>query len=206
LPRVTLESAPETRFGYSNVGYAILGAALEQAAGMPYTDYVARNIFVPLGMTDTAFEPDAQMRTHLAKGYIVVKPGAVDESLAAAELRNGRGYKVPNGAIFTTVGDLAKFVSFEMGFGPGDVLSSEALRANFSRAFPVGNGSSEYGIGFMKEESGASVLVGHSGSVAGYTASAFFNPEAHVGVICLRNSSISCDKTVMAAISALSGH
>jgi len=203
LPRVTLESAPETRYSYSNVGYAILGAALEQAAGVPYTDYVARNILVPLGMTDTAFEPNAQMRANLAKGYIVTKRGVVDDSLAAAELRNGRGYKVPNGAIFTTVGDMAKFVSFEMGFGPGDVLSSEALRTNFSRAFPVGNGSSEYGVGFMKEQVGGRVLIGHDGAVAGYTASALFIPEANVGVICLRNSSIPCDPTVKAAISTL---
>lgn len=205
LPRVTLESAPETRFSYSNVGYAILGAALEQPAGMPYTDYVAQNIFVPLGMTNTAFEAGPQMLTHLAKGYIVAKRGVVDESLATAELKKGRGYKVPNGAIFTTVGDMARFVSFEMGFGPPEVLKREALQANFARAFPAFNGSGEYGVGFMKEGAGHRVLIGHSGSVAGYSASAFFNPEEQVGVICLRNSSIPCDNLVEAALNTLLG-
>jgi CubicO group peptidase (beta-lactamase class C family) len=49
LPRVRYESKPGKRFLYSNIGYAILGAALEQAAGQPYLEYLPRDIFCHWG-------------------------------------------------------------------------------------------------------------------------------------------------------------
>ena len=39
----------------------------------------------------------------------------------------GRGYKVPNGAIFTTVDDLSRFVAFELGQRPGQRASFGAI-------------------------------------------------------------------------------
>ncbi len=40
LPHVHYESEPGKRYSYSNIGYAVLGAALEQAAGRPYLEYL----------------------------------------------------------------------------------------------------------------------------------------------------------------------
>jgi hypothetical protein len=90
---------PGTHFIYSNMGYEILGAALSRAAGEPYVDYIQEHIFVPLGMRHTRFEPDEQTIPFLAKGY-VLRDGLADPKKPTEELRNGRGYKVPNGAFF----------------------------------------------------------------------------------------------------------
>ena len=57
---------PGTRFFYSNIGYAILGAALGRAAKMPFTTYVEERIFKPLAMTHTAFEPNASIESAMA--------------------------------------------------------------------------------------------------------------------------------------------
>ena len=56
LPHTHYILEPGTRFSYSNIGYAILGAALSRAAGEPYVDYVPKHIFQPLGMTHSALE------------------------------------------------------------------------------------------------------------------------------------------------------
>jgi CubicO group peptidase (beta-lactamase class C family) len=40
LPHTHYILEPSTRFSYSNIGYAILGAALSRAAGESYLDYV----------------------------------------------------------------------------------------------------------------------------------------------------------------------
>jgi CubicO group peptidase (beta-lactamase class C family) len=48
LPHVHYESKPGKRFSYSNVGYAVLGAAVEQAAGSPYLEYLPQHIFLGL--------------------------------------------------------------------------------------------------------------------------------------------------------------
>ena len=127
-------------------------------------------ILVPLGMTSTAFELDAAMRPRLAKGY-EVDGGKADPASAARELAAGRGYKVPNGGLFTTVGDLARFMSFQLGEGPDTVLS-RATRAD-NRA-PTNSSvldlSTGYGIGFMVSRRGSLVINGHAGDVAGYSA------------------------------------
>lgn len=41
--------------------------------------------------------------------------------------------RFPDGALYTTVGDLAKFVVFELGEGPEAVLEKKTLEDNFSR-------------------------------------------------------------------------
>jgi len=179
---------PGTHYFYSNIGYAILGAALARAAGETYIAYVQEHIIGPLGMTHTAFEQTPAILSNLAKGYIL-KSGKADGGPSAKDLRDGRGYKIPNGALFTTVGDLAKFVSFEMGDGPEAILKKSILDDNRTRVNSSdGTLSSGYGIGFMLSRQGDLISVGHGGSVAGYVAGAYFNPPTHTGVIFLRNA------------------
>ncbi len=98
LPHTHYILEPGTRYSYSNIGYAILGAALSRAAGEPYIEYIPKHIFQPLGMTHSALERNAAMTPHLSKGYQVMGPewsGGLGNP--AAGTRNGRGYKVPNG-------------------------------------------------------------------------------------------------------------
>ena len=188
LPAVKYVSEPDTRFLYANVGYAILGAALGRAAGQPYVDYMREQILVPLGMTHTAFELDAAMRPRLAKGY-EVDGARADPASAARELAAGRGYKVPNGGLFTTVGDLARFVSFQLGEGPDTVLSRATRADNLTRTnSSVLDLSTGYGIGFMVSRRGGLVIYGHAGDVAGYSAVAQFDRTTRTGVIVLSNA------------------
>ncbi|KLK87310.1 beta-lactamase [Methanoculleus sediminis] len=44
---------PGTGYTYSNVNYILLTLIIDEAAGVPYEDYVTRNILVPAGMNDT---------------------------------------------------------------------------------------------------------------------------------------------------------
>jgi CubicO group peptidase (beta-lactamase class C family) len=179
---------PGTRYSYSNMGYAILGEALSRAAGVPYIQYVQQHILGPLGMTHTAYEQNGEILRTLTQGYII-RDHVADPQAAAKDLRDGRGYKIPNGAIFTTVGDLAKFVSFEMGDGPESLLKKSILADNRTRVNSAdGDLSSGYGVGFQVARRGNLISVGHGGSVAGYVAGAYLNPQAHTGVIFLRNA------------------
>jgi CubicO group peptidase (beta-lactamase class C family) len=187
LPKTRYAFEPGLRFSYSNIGYAILGAALGRAAGQPYVAYVEQRIFKPLGMTSTFFEPNDQIRSRIARGYIS-EDGKVDAETAEREHR-GRGYKVPNGAVYTTVQDLARFVAFQMGQDVPAVLDQESLAASFESlvtAHPSFRGG--YGIGFQVIRQGELLLVGHSGGVAGYEAQVFFDRSSKTGVILLRNA------------------
>ena len=105
----------------------MLGAALARAAKQPYVAYVTKNILLPLGMTHTVFEPTQDTYRNLATGY-AFDGKMVDTKVAEAQ-HNGRGYKVPNGAMYSTVGDLAKFVAFELGFGPETILKKQSIES-----------------------------------------------------------------------------
>lgn len=188
LPHTRYTSYPGTEYAYSNIGYAILGAALARASGQPYVEWERAHVFRPLGMDRTRFEPDSTITSDLAVGYQVNDDGTLDDHTAAQEARDGRGYKVPNGAIFTTVDDLARFVSFEIGCGPDSVLARSVLDDAFgglvaTDAF-LGTG---YGLGFMALQRDGYPILGHNGSVPGYRAAMYYDRNAQLGVVVLRN-------------------
>jgi CubicO group peptidase (beta-lactamase class C family) len=186
LPDTSYRHEPDTRYAYSNVGYAILGVALSRASGRGYVEYVESEIFQPMGMTHTAFEPNDAIRDRIAKGY-TLRNGQTDGADPARE-HAGRGYKVPNGAMYTTVADLAKFLAFQLGFGPDEVLPRDFVEDNLSRASST-NGSLDtgYGIGFGLLRHEGLVMTGHGGSVAGYNAAAYVHRPTKTGAIVLRN-------------------
>lgn len=188
LGETKYEHEPGTRFFYSNIGYAILGAALSRAAKVAYTTHVEQRILAPLGMTHTAFEPNDAIQPALAKGYEIGGSGAVTSDAPQRE-HAGRGYKVPNGALYTTVGDLARFLAFELGEGPETVLKRATLAETQSRVSSAGGLlGGGYGIGFQLTRRGEHVFLGHNGGVAGYTAQAWVHLASKTGVIVLRNA------------------
>ncbi|WIM87468.1 serine hydrolase domain-containing protein [Candidatus Mycobacterium wuenschmannii] len=67
-----LQSAPGEVYRYADINYILLGAMLEKLTGEAEDDYVQRNIFAPLGMTDTRYLPPAEVRPRIA-------PTAVDD-------------------------------------------------------------------------------------------------------------------------------
>ncbi len=188
LPHLHYVAEPGTRFIYSNMGYAALGAALGRAAGQSYLEYVPSHIFAPLGMTHTALELTPALHAHLASGY-EVEGDKVDTATPLRE-QAGRGYRVPNGAMFTTVGDLAKFASFLMGNGPEVVLKAASLQHDLDQVIVPSNSrmTEGYGLGFMVRRRDRYVVLGHGGDVAGYEAALYINRDKSIGVIVLANA------------------
>lgn len=188
LPHTSYTSFPGTEYSYSNIGYAILGAALARVAGQPYIEWERSHVFRPLGMERTRFEVDPTIASDLAVGYQVSGDGTLDDQTAAQEARDGRGYKVPNGAIFTTVDDLARFVVFELGRGPDSVLARPILDDAFGGIVATDAFlQTGYGLGFMAMPRDGYSILGHTGSVAGYRAAMYYDRGTQLGVVLFRN-------------------
>lgn len=188
LPHTRYTSFPGTEYSYSNIGYAILGAALARVADQPYIEWQRLHVLNPLGMQRTRFEVDPTIESDLAVGYQVQGDGTLDDRTAAQEARHGRGYKVPNGAIFTTVDDLARFVAFELGHGPDSVLPRAILDDAFGGIVTTDAFlQTGYGLGFMALPRDGYSFVGHNGSVAGYQAAMYFDRAMRIGVVLFRN-------------------
>lgn len=179
-------SQPGAEYSYSNIGVGILGHALARAAGRPFTTLVYERILERLGMIRTTFEVPLELRALLARGHANGEDGVVDTERPAVEHR-GRGYKVPNGGVYSTVEDLARFVSGVTGASEPAILGPSSRRRLWTILTP-GDDPRGYGLGFyVRKRPGGTRFVGHGGSVAGYTAHLVFEPRSRTGVILLRN-------------------
>jgi CubicO group peptidase (beta-lactamase class C family) len=185
IPRTSYLSLPEVKYSYSNIGFGILGLAVSRAAGTPFMDLVQEHIFNPLGMTSSFFILTDYHVPHLAMGYLKRGDGTLNAEFPAKE-HAGRGYKVPNGGIYSTVGDLAKFVAAMTGASSARIFSEETRNEILRRQTPEEGGG--YGLGFsIRTDEDGFTSVGHGGSVAGYNASMVFHPESKIGVVIFRN-------------------
>jgi len=63
--RVPLEAAPGERTEYSDIGFIIVGEALTGLAGEPLDSFCQREIFGPLSMAHTCFNPGPAWKPHI---------------------------------------------------------------------------------------------------------------------------------------------
>jgi CubicO group peptidase (beta-lactamase class C family) len=96
---------------------------------------------------------------------------------------------VPNGAIYTTIDDLSRFLTLLMGHGPEGVVPAARLDSAYRGVLDANaKPKVEYGIGFSVGTRGPLTVYGHGGAVAGYSAALAFDREHSFGVIVLRNA------------------
>ena len=186
IPHTRFQTAPRTEYAYSNIGFGILGLAASRAAGAPFMGLVEELVFKPLGMGSSTFIVNTpELAARLAVGYSRNRAtGALSAEQATRE-HFGRGYKVPNGGIYSTVIDMAKFAAAMMGESPVAILSEASRREMLTPQAPA----ESYGLGFQVRERDGVTVAGHGGSVAGYNAGLWFDPDSKVGVAMLRTTS-----------------
>ena len=97
---------PGSRERYSNSGYVLLGAVIEGLSGRDWGEYLAAEIFGPLGMASTTLDAAEAMAEPLTR---LAGPGQplLDEPRIAGRSLTGRA--TPAGNLVTTVDDLLRF-------------------------------------------------------------------------------------------------
>ena len=182
IPYTSLEGSPGTQYQYSNIGYGLLGLALERASGVPFIQLVQQRIFTPLHMDNTFFLVPQDKMAELAEGIDLrdkISNGAPLQGVLDSALG---GYTVPWGGIYSTSCDLAKFAIALMGKTP--LLKPESVQE--MQIHTLG-GSKYYGLGLMLGAYRKLNFIGHGGVVQGYNAQ--FSIEQHnvYAVVLLRN-------------------
>jgi CubicO group peptidase (beta-lactamase class C family) len=186
IPATAFDSVPGARYLYSNIGFGMLGLALSRAADRPFMELIEEEVFRPLGMTGSAFIVDSELIPRLAEGYQNGADGRIDADTPARE-HAGRGYKVPNGGVYSTVADLGRFAG-ALSVVPGLRIISEESRREMLEVQTPEDPRRGYGLGLtLKVDESGRTLASHGGSVAGYTAHLAFDPDARVAVVLLRN-------------------
>ncbi|MBA3673891.1 MAG: beta-lactamase family protein [Chitinophagaceae bacterium] len=184
IPLTEIIYEPGTRYFYSNIGYAILGAALSRVAGEPYIAYIQNHILNPLGMKDTYFVLDKEKTYRRPVGYLI-ENGKIDSLEPMQQEIEGRGWRVPSARLYSTIPDLALFVNFELG-RDSSILSKKFFDANYKRLYSASSDLSyAYGIGLQVRRRGTVITYGHDGVLAGYYSSIWVDPITQIGIITL---------------------
>jgi len=169
---------PGTKWQYSNAGYILLGAVIERTTGQSYFDYVQKNIFDRVGMTDTGFYDLDRPIPNLAVGYYE------DEEDGNAlkinyYLHTIRGFSA--GGACSTAADMHRFL---LALDSGRLVDVKTLEL-FLSPQPL---MERYGLGFQLRPDG---WVGHSGGFPGIDAYLFIQQSSRRVVIILANYSMS---------------
>ncbi len=178
-----LNSEPGTVSQYSNVGIALAGYLVQTISGQSFEAYCAKTIFQPLGMANTAWRL-AQM--DVTK---VALPCTYDAPTKRFTSGGNYGYPdIPNGALRTSVTELAKFLQMFMGNGQFNgvrILSESAAEEMRSPQTPL---DSSQGLVWYYSKVASKTLLGHNGSDTGVSTDMFFDPITQTGLIVLCNT------------------
>lgn len=143
---------PGSRWEYSNFGYVILGAVIDQVSGQNYYDYVRNHIYIPAGMTSTDMpEPSDKPVPDLVLGYTKRGGNTWHTDRTPAQVR-GTG----SGGGYTTVGDLLRFANALQNnklldaqdtekLKTGDVVTPQGVHYSYGFEVVTPNGTTCFG-------------------------------------------------------------
>lgn len=177
-----LEFTPGARFSYSNAGYYLLGAILEEVTGQSYGDLLRTRIFDPAGMADTVYVEDQSIVDHVASGY-----ARSDDPAGRPAHASFIDPSVPfaMGGIHSTVGDLRKW---DRALHENLLLSPELTQTMYT---PLEGGTYSNGwINYEVELEGQSeplALTMHQGSINGFSGVIFRDLQDQTLVVILNN-------------------
>jgi CubicO group peptidase (beta-lactamase class C family) len=170
------------RFHYSNPGYTLLGALVEELRGAAWEDVLRREVLEPLDLNRTSVRPQAPH----AGGW-AVHPWA---DVLLPEPAEHLGRMAPAGQLWSTTGDLARFAVF-LTHGDDRVLSAESVREMRTPAAPAEAedvvAGSAYGLGMQIQHRDGRLFVGHGGSLPGFLAGLSISVEDDVAAVVLAN-------------------
>jgi CubicO group peptidase (beta-lactamase class C family) len=158
---------PGTQYKYSNAGINTAGRIVEVVSGMPYEKFLDERLFIPLGMKDTTFWPNAEQVKRLAKSYRAGKKKTGLEETTIAQLRyplddRSNRYPMPAGGLFSTASDVGRFCQMMLGGGvyKGKRYLSEAAVKEMTKRQTPKTLKESYGLGWSVKGDG----FGHGGA------------------------------------------
>ena len=187
-----LDYEPRTRTVYSDLGFILLGAALERVSGAPLDRLAEDEIFAPLDMREIRYNPPATHRSRIAPTEDDPERGGVLTGRVHDENACGLGGVAPHAGLFATARSLAPFARMWLAKGAtgnSRVFDSATIR-RFSRRARLVDDSSR-ALGWDTQAAGRSCGSRFSQASYGHTGftgtSLWIDPEQGLFVVLLSN-------------------
>lgn len=177
---------PGTGYGYSNVGYALLGIVVERASGRDYEHFLRDELLLPAGLAETGYLLPGWDEERLAVGYL---DGERWGRVHRREWReDGPGWHLrANGGLHTTVDDMRRWGAVLRGDGP---LPAAAVERWTTGYVDEGGGDSFYAYGWAVEQTELGPMVSHNGGNGVFSADFVWLPDAELLLYIQGNTSL----------------
>lgn len=172
----SLYFTPGTQFKYSNTGFCLLTQIIEKVSGIPYPEFIEKNIFLPLRMKNTAiYQKDKDIferayGTHRRNGEWI----PADQSVTSATMGDG--------SVYTSLNDYQRWIQWlwkqQFVDQANPLMPHIKIRAGL-----------DYGYGwFIAREADGSTGYFHSGQSIGFHNIVYHNPSKKLAVMLFSNS------------------
>jgi len=172
----TLLSIPGAEFSYTNTNYILLGMLIEEVAGLSYREYLKQEFITPLGLDNTTVALTDEHPDNLVRGYYDYNEDDDYEDWTEMNM----SYVWSAGCLISTAEDIAKWME---NLAKGNLFSLER-QTDLFEGHTIVEGV-DYTAGILIDDGFA---IGHNGTVIGYHADAWYNPDLDVTVAVLSNT------------------
>src|ERR1019366_5551610 len=112
---------PATRYVYSDINFILLGELVHRLSGKMLSDYARENIFLPIGMKESMFQPPASLVPRIAPTERwPVKTGPPLRGAVHDPTARNMGGVAGHAGLFSTADDLARFCQMMLNGGELD--------------------------------------------------------------------------------------
>jgi CubicO group peptidase (beta-lactamase class C family) len=183
-----------SRWGYTNLGYAIAGECIKEISGKTWAELLRERIFGPLEM-NRSLALNAEFPKATNKAYPHTKVDGKLEILPLPNIDN----LAPAGSIASSVNDLSHWVLAQLDNGNyqgKNVIPQDVIRQTRRPHSLVGRANypgrrmhyRTYGLGWQLEDYEGREIISHTGGINGFVTSVTLVPEENLGVIVLTNT------------------
>ncbi len=161
---------PGTVPAYSNYGATLAGYVVQRVSGMPFDEYVERNIFGPLGMTHSTFRQPLPvgLAPMMSQGYVL----ATDKAKPFELISVG-----PAGSSSVTAEDISRFMRAQLEGGSYEgarILQPATVALMHTAQFAQDPRLPAMCLGFYEETRNGHRIIGHGGDTQ------FFHSDLHL--------------------------
>jgi CubicO group peptidase (beta-lactamase class C family) len=198
---ISFSNDPGLVYEYSNMGFAMLGYIIKKVTGIPYSEYIQKNIWQPLGMNQAEWEYSKIAAKDLAHGYRWIDDQWREESLLHDGIYGAMG------GMITSIESFSKYVALhQMAWPVRNGIETAPIKRssiremhqpwrfaalNAANTYPSGRACATasaygYGLRWSKDCEGRE-YIGHSGGLPGFGSNWNILPEYGLGVIFFAN-------------------
>ena len=111
------QGPPGVQHVYSDINFLLLGELVHRLSGQMLNDYARQNIFLPLGMKETTFQPPASLVPRIAPTERTPKDGPPLRGVVHDPTARYMGGVAGHAGLFSTADDLARYAQMMLNGG-----------------------------------------------------------------------------------------